>query len=87
MSVKKLLIISLILLSSCASLPPMPKGDLCTHYYQEGILLCSRIADGKDTMNIPIDETDKYIMISPKTWENIMNYIGKIKELAQRHCS
>lgn len=73
---KKLLIICVTLIfSSCAhKLPTKPIIDLCSHNMPNGTVPCVNNQTGESYV-IRIEDTDKYIMLSPDDWAKILFYI------------
>lgn len=65
---------------SCAVSPP--KGQFCSHYQPLHIAICNDLETGNDLPDIPIDQTDHWIMLSPDTWKSIMDYIDALKRKA-----
>jgi len=65
--------------STLGSKPPPPKGEFCAHNQPEKIAQCADMGNGHATPAVPIDQTDRWIMFSPETWENIQNYIDALK--------
>lgn len=65
--------------STLGSKPPPPKGQFCAHNQPEKIAQCADLQNGHATPAVPIDQTDRWIMFSPETWENIQNYIDALK--------
>lgn len=80
------LVILLAIVSSvaCAGMPAKPKGELCTHYASAGVAICNDIPTGHDAPDVIISDTDKWVMFSPQTWQNVMDYIDALKRKAEK---
>lgn len=63
-------------------MPSPPQGQLCTHDVPDHVALCNDIQTGKVTPEVAENQTDKWIMFSPTTWQNIQNYINQLKQVA-----
>jgi hypothetical protein len=75
-------LIVLAVISGCATgLPKPPKGSFCTHYQERNIALCNDLSSGNPESDVPMHSTDKWIMFSPDTWNNVQDYIDQLKLL------
>ena len=78
----KLLIISTILIfSSCGSLPKKPSIDLCSNIVSTQRVPCVN-NQSRDSYILDYNETDKYLMLSPDHWGLILKYIRKLENRA-----
>lgn len=68
----------LIFSSSCAGLPQKPSIDICAHDQPRHEALCSNNQTGKE-FDIPIEQTDKFIMFNPDHWGLILLYIRQLE--------
>lgn len=73
--------------SGCATIgrgqEPKIEGELCTHAARSGLALCSTIQTGQTAPSVPIGQTDKWIMVSPRTWESIQNALDWLRRHQQ----
>lgn len=92
---KTLLVLSMITLGSCASMPPPPEGDTCIIDATRGYAICvpiqsaiyrERIDLQDATYKLPLGALDNYVAFSPDTWKSIEGYIIKLKDRAQNSC-
>lgn len=77
---KKLGTLLIILIcSSCGSLPSKPSIDLCAHDQPKGLVYCVNNQTGDDS-TLDINDTDKYIMLSPEDWGLTLRYIRLLEQ-------
>lgn len=77
---KKLGTLLIILIcSSCGSLPRKPSIDLCVHNEPSGDVFCVNNQTSQDT-TIRIEDTDRYIMMSPEHWGLTLRYIRILEQ-------
>lgn len=69
--------------ASCAQMPQKPTGSFCNHDFSDSISICNDLATGKALPDVPIAQTDKWIMFPPETWQNIQNYIDELIRIAE----
>jgi hypothetical protein len=71
-----LIVLPLILLSCGTSqtVPPAPTINLYLHFAKDRIALCAR-TDGTSCEALPIWETNNFIMLSPRDWQAVNDYI------------
>jgi hypothetical protein len=88
-----LFFVTIIFLTACEKMPPLPSGDLCTIDLPREQLICCPIAkaesekqlyEGDQCHNVALADADKYIAFSPKTWENVVIYIKTLKMAAEQ---
>jgi hypothetical protein len=84
-----------IILLSCGTsqtVPPAPTINIYLHFAKEKVALCSR-TDGTTCEALPIWETNNFIMLSPRDWQAVNDYIDllilqienpKVREMAQQ---
>lgn len=77
------ILLSLFSFSACETLPEKPDGQICTHWQQRAVAICNDIKSGADLPDQPIVKTDKWVMMPPKTWGNILKYIDTLKRIAE----
>lgn len=96
---KMLLIISAILLSSCAGLqlpkgapkpPPFPDCDIIAVENDDPYLKC-KWSTGGDVWRIPIDQNlwkrqEKYMCTTDQGYADLQNYGKSLKRWADNHC-
>lgn len=85
MQLTVLLVILVGSLSGCGhKMPKSPQGQLLIHNQPKGIAVCSDIQNAQKCPPVAIENTHRYVMFSPQTWQAIQNYIDalirKIKE-------
>ena len=74
-----------LVLSSCASLPDPPNGQMCSHYQALKIAICNDIRSGARVVpDTPIENTDKWVMFDLVTWQNIVNYMDALRRAAEK---
>lgn len=75
-SVKRPLIVLLtsLVLASCANVPPAPNINLYMNDLPRAQALCSN-SKGDKCNKVLLSETDKFIMLRPKDWQALENYI------------
>jgi hypothetical protein len=78
------ILLSLFSLVACESLPEKPDGQICTHWRQRAVAICNDIKSGADLPDQPVPSTDKWVMMPPKTWGNILKYIDVLKRIAEK---
>lgn len=71
-----LFVLPLILLSCGTSptVPPAPTINLYLHFAKDRVALCSR-TDETPCDALPIWETNNFIMLSPRDWQAVNDYI------------
>lgn len=67
-----------LVISACSSVEK-PKGELCSHWREQDKALCNDLKNGDNMPDVPMKDTDRWIMFSPDTWKNIMDYIDALK--------
>jgi hypothetical protein len=84
-----------IILLSCGTsqtVPPAPTINIYLHFAKDRVALCSR-TDGTACEALPIWETNNFIMLSPRDWQAVNDYIDllilqienpKVREMAQQ---
>lgn len=77
-----LLVLCSLAMASCA-LPDKPEGRLCTHYEAKQIAICNDIKTSKALPDVPISQTDKWVMMDPKTFKNLLDYIDLLRRRAE----
>ena len=65
--------------SSCGSLPSKPSIDLCAHDQPSRAVYCVNNQTGNDT-TLDIEDTDRYIMLSPEDWGLTLRYIRILEQ-------
>lgn len=80
----KSLVILFSLLAACASLPPKPQGSLCSPDWKNKVAYCSDISNPDLQTTLPIVEMK--VCVTGQTWENIVDYMNKLKEVAKQRC-
>ena len=66
-----------LILLSCGTnptVPPAPTINLYLHFAKDRVALCSR-TDGTSCEALPIWETNNFIMLSPRDWRAVNDYI------------
>jgi hypothetical protein len=96
---RTLLIGTLLVLSSCQSIPKPPVGETCIidvanvdadcATIQASIKAQGDIRGMRAATNevIPLSAMDNYVCFSPQTWGNIQTYINELKQIAKTNCS
>lgn len=69
-----LTLLSLIFTSSCASVPKPPDFYLYMHDQPRAQALCSD-SDAKPCPAVPMEQTDKWLMLTPEAWQALNNYL------------
>jgi hypothetical protein len=70
--------------TSCAHrLPNPPKGELYLHNAPKGVALCTTLGSGKPCPAVPINQTDRFFMVSPATFNNVNKYIDSLIRLLE----
>lgn len=77
------LLFATLICSSCGSLPAKPKIDLCAHDQPRGQVYCVNNQTNQDT-TLNIEDTDKYIMLSPEHWGLTLKYIRILEQRLRR---
>ena len=73
---RSLLIFAILCLSSCGSVPRKPVIDLCAHNEPSGKVPC--VNNQTNEVEIyDINQTDKWIMLKPDDWAQILYLIRK----------
>lgn len=70
------LLLGIFFLSSCAGLPTQPDITLCVHDEPRMSVYCSNNQTGEDS-TLHINETNKYIMLSPDDWGTVLRYLRR----------
>lgn len=66
-------------LQGCAhTLPAPPSGDLYSVDWPDGVALCSTLGTGATCPSIPMSTTDRFFMLPPATYQELMNYIDEL---------
>ena len=80
-------VLLVILSSSCASnLPQKPEVDLCAHWLEDSTAQCVN-NQTDEYFEIPMYQTDKWIMMSPEHWGLVLLYIKELEEAASDYDS
>jgi hypothetical protein len=79
---KRLLVASVILTFSfsCSSTRkvPRPELEICTHIVEEAKAICVNNVNS-DVKEIPIENTDKYILMDVSMWGRVLSHIEKVE--------
>jgi hypothetical protein len=73
-------VIVMLILTSCGTsptVPPAPTISVYLHFAPQRVALCSR-SDGEKCPEIPIWETNNFIMLSPRDWQSVNDYIDAL---------
>ena len=71
-----LILVSVLSLCACASVPAPPSIELFMHHAPSGIVFCSK--DGKTCPSLTIAQTHKFFMLKPEAWRDLNNYIDEL---------
>ena len=70
------LLLGIFFLSSCAGLSRQPDITLCVHDQPRMAVYCNNNQTGEDS-TLNIEDTNKYIMLSPDDWGTILRYLRR----------
>lgn len=68
-----------LICSSCAGVPTKPVIDLCANDLDLGQVHCVN-NQTQESRSIPWYETDRFIMLSPEDWGDILIYIRALEK-------
>ena len=80
---KSIVLLLGILISSCGKIPPKPSIDLCIHDQPRKIVYCNNNTTGNE-YDLPISQTDKYLMLSPDDYQSLLIYLQKLEDRLKR---
>lgn len=72
------LLLTILLFSSCGSLPSNPKVEICAHDEPVAEAECFD-NQNNEYRTLPMSETNRYIMFSPDDWGLILFYIDQLE--------
>lgn len=85
---KKLSVMLLIGLavSSCTHKAPYPpKIDFYLHKQARAVAICAN-TEGQECPDVPIQETNNWLMFPPEQWEHIQGYVDHLVCIIEKGC-